>query len=1019
LQERQASASSPPAIESARVEAGNIVVLVSVPSGYPAITLESRNRLGPGAWIPLAVQRPNGAATNLVFSIPTGKGFEALRVRGDETQPLPASFYQSTNRVAPPIATADPSSSSGSGLTPATFASAAGNTPSTPGSSSTRAVTESDIWQFSGDWLYFFNQQRGLQAIDISDVADPALRFTLPLPAVGEQMYLLDTNDVVLLAQDNCGNGNQNDIIVARLGDQGWNIRSRVSVDGSWSDSRMVGDVLYLASESYFPVASSNGVWEWGTVVSAIDLENPDQPVVRDSQTVSGYGNLVYATDEYFFVVTEGDYDYYNSTVYPFDITDPTGVMAPLPEIQLSGMAQNKFNLNFDNGVFSAISSAPTENWEYWTTELQNFAISSNNAFAPVGSLRVADGEQLQSSRFDGSKVYIVTAIETDPLWVVDNSDPTRPSVAGSVKVPGWSSLIYPLGGQLVTIGMQSNLVAVSLFDVSQPAAPALLSRVLLGSGYSWSLANWDDKAFNVIPSAGLILAPYSDYNPTNGSSSQVQIIELGTNSLALAGVISHPMQPERTDVVDDFILALTDEDLLSVDASNPDLPVVGADLNLAWDVSQVIPAGDYIVQVSESDPSAPTLRVTAASDTSTVLGQLVLTNLTVLGVTAQGGYAYVAQGATPYFFPIYFSPNGFWNWSNGIPLVLSVIDLTKLPAIQLVGQTMVTNDQGWGYSLSPLWLGTNLLVWSGNAPRFFPLGLGGIGGGGLNPGGPVIFGWPWWGSGGTLSAFNVGNPANPQFVSQFNIGTNGWGQSQAFAAGNLVYSSYELSFEITNQPAGPNWPYYYWIAQNYLQVVDYTDPANPTPRNPVEIPNQLAGVSPDGALVYTVGPRLNPTNYYDWSDTWLDASAYDGVSASLVDSIHLANNYPQAWLVSGTNVIIGRSGLSYTTTNVSPSAVDLWTLLSTGKFQLETSLALDQPVYNLQSLGAALALGQAYDGSLLAIDLSAAPSIQLLSHDPIESCLWFNLATIAGTKQDGLWVPLGLYGAQWLPLAP
>ena len=36
-----------------------------------------------------------------------------------------------------------------------------------------RAVTESDIWEISGDTLYFFNQYRGLQVIDVSEPDAP------------------------------------------------------------------------------------------------------------------------------------------------------------------------------------------------------------------------------------------------------------------------------------------------------------------------------------------------------------------------------------------------------------------------------------------------------------------------------------------------------------------------------------------------------------------------------------------------------------------------------------------------------------------------------------------------------------------------------------------------------------------------------------------------------------------------------------------------------------------------------
>ena len=60
-------------------------------------------------------------------------------------------------------------------------------------------VVESDIWQWRGRTLYFFNQRRGLQVIDATDPANPRKAATLRMPASGDQMYVLDDEHVLLL----------------------------------------------------------------------------------------------------------------------------------------------------------------------------------------------------------------------------------------------------------------------------------------------------------------------------------------------------------------------------------------------------------------------------------------------------------------------------------------------------------------------------------------------------------------------------------------------------------------------------------------------------------------------------------------------------------------------------------------------------------------------------------------------------------------------------------------------------
>jgi hypothetical protein len=69
--------------------------------------------------------------------------------------------------------------------------------------------------------------------------------------------------------------------------------------------------------------------------------------------------------------------------------------------------------------------------------------------------------------------------------------------------VPGWSSYLHPYGeDQLVAVGMggaEPGIVtdlSLSLFDVADLAAPALVHQIAVGTGGSWSDALWDPHAF-------------------------------------------------------------------------------------------------------------------------------------------------------------------------------------------------------------------------------------------------------------------------------------------------------------------------------------------------------------------------------------------------------------------------------------------------------------------------------------------------------------------------------------------
>lgn len=109
---------------------------------------------------------------------------------------------------------------------------------------------------------------------------------------------------------------------------------------------------------------------------------------------------------------------------------------------------------------------------------------------APLGRA----GEQVYGVHFAGPLAYLVTFRRVDPLYVVDLSDPADPRPAGELTVPGYSDYLFPLpGGKLLGVGKDAGAdgvaqgVKLAVFDVSNPAQPALLASRTLGERLSAS----------------------------------------------------------------------------------------------------------------------------------------------------------------------------------------------------------------------------------------------------------------------------------------------------------------------------------------------------------------------------------------------------------------------------------------------------------------------------------------------------------------------------------------------------
>jgi hypothetical protein len=1086
-----------PEIISISLEVSEVVVTVRVPKGITKVTLEGRSRLGSGNWAPRAIKRVDGTGGLLVIRIAYTKANEILRVRGDDREELSAAFYKGTTDFSGQKDEGGAAEIDGLAPTPGRgneFDSVAESADANKDDGSEqRDVVESDIWSIHNDNLYFFNSLRGLQVIDLKDKGNPVVRGVLPMPAAGEQMYTLGDNHVILLVRDGCnwwGNDAESQAIIVNVTGDTPVITASVPVKGYIRESRLVGTALYIASQTYVTREAINPTtgdtytrWEHGTQVSAFDLENPAKPVARETLFYSGYNNDIYATDKFLFVSTSVPKDYYKTDLRCIDISAPNGTMKEAATIRTAGRVADKFKMRLSDDTLTVISEelnrSTNDNRNRWLTTLETFSLANPHKPKALGELSLAKGERLFATRFDADRVYIVTYERIDPLWIVDLSDPRKPEIKGELEVPGWSTYIQPLGDRLVSIGVDdtdnSRRVAVSLFDVSDITKPKLFDKVTMGDRWSWSEAQYDEKAFTVLPHAGLILVPYQGHE-AGGYVKNVQIIDLNEKTLKKRGVIEHALQPRRATEYQDFILSISGKELLTVDATDRDNPVVKSEVELAWTVDQVIPTGDYLLQLAKGsnwyfgEQGGPSIRVASQDDTDTALGRVVLPQTAYLsGASVNGDKLYLLQtqafqSANPK--PVPEKPeegDGDDDEEKPKPepeelkpnVFLTVIDLAKLPELAVIGEVaFVDKNMGWSNQFKPNWPSAGKLLWS-NAGGYRYWGW---------RGGPMIDDiagdsmWPGYygGSAGQLLCFNVGDAAKPSLASSVNLSVeqnedgkakyaNRWNFSEAILNGNgLVYLSSQHTDYVEiepeegdeeedqkpkpepNDPDGPlekpepkpiPLPRGYWITSYELHVVDYTDMSHPVVREPASIPGTLIGTSHGGALLYTQGAHW--TEEHKWDGNWLDASSYDGLEAYLVDSVEQPRSWPQAYKVTGDGTLY----MTFSDTeeveptedggerDVTTYYMQSLALDETAKFALLDEIELETGIQQLADIGGRL-VGQDNQRTLYLFDTTKPASLSVAGQGGLDGCLWFNLGSVAGDIETGLWLPLGNYGA-------
>ncbi|MGB0865537.1 MAG: beta-propeller domain-containing protein, partial [Granulosicoccaceae bacterium] len=333
-----------------------------------------------------------------------------------------------------------------------------------------------------------------------------------------------------------------------------------LSVDGQLLGSRRLGDTLYIVTEygapyihpyaeqsgnideltlaEWLPSWRFNGV-EQGALVSASDCFRPavderrestrvtalialplNNPAQLETRCLLGTSETLYVSQEALYIATtQTYYEGWNSP--SFDLIFPTATTTDVHKfsfddslsyrggVSLSGhlgwrAQQRSYRMGEVDGVLSVVTSGGSlwgsmdQNHRLYTLQEQPSGLAlvaqlpNENRTGAIGK----PGERIYGTRAVGDRVYVVTFLNTDPLYVIDVSDAADPFVAGELEVPGFSDYLHPLGdGLLVGIGKSASAaqegdesrggwyqgLRLSLFDVSEPSNPSLINALEYG----------------------------------------------------------------------------------------------------------------------------------------------------------------------------------------------------------------------------------------------------------------------------------------------------------------------------------------------------------------------------------------------------------------------------------------------------------------------------------------------------------------------------------------------------------
>ncbi len=292
------------------------------------------------------------------------------------------------------------------------------------------------------------------------------------------------------------------------------------SSDGSFGDIATTLDCSTVAAPSEF--AGLGLSW-----IASIDLHG-DGHAIGSGGIVSN-GDTVYASTTSIYLATVS-WDWYQpqgdvievmrnpeappTLIHKFSLGEG-GTASYVASGEVPGQLLNQFSMSEFEGDLRVATTSQDWTGVKASTSAVRVLRADGNELVQIG---IVDGlgetEQIYAVRFLGTQGYVVTFRQTDPLYVIDLSDPAAPVLTGELKIPGYSAYLHPIGdGLLLGVGQDASNqgqvqgTQLSLFDVSDPANPQQLSTLPIG-GYSE--AEWDHHAFLFWPEDGTIVLPVS-----------------------------------------------------------------------------------------------------------------------------------------------------------------------------------------------------------------------------------------------------------------------------------------------------------------------------------------------------------------------------------------------------------------------------------------------------------------------------------------------------------------------------
>lgn len=490
-----------------------------------------------------------------------------LKIIEDYNKSVREPFYERFGSIAEDLAVGDEANSArDESVNPSSNSSADYSKTNTQ----VEGVDEADVVKTDGQAIYHLSQGR-LLITTAYPLEEAGETIVIPYPETFQPSSLyVDDNHVIVIGSsmkmDESGYvyrySRQSTVIYVYEKGHYDEAVTEYAFDGYQVSTRKIDDTLILVIQKYLPIHDETAIMNNAILPSyEVDGETSiigyneihyQSQVIPNQLTTIFKINIHTKKVDHFSYLGMTDHVYMNessiylaSVVYQFRIlpaitsrstetvqttlvtkVDLREGLTSVGSVKVNGFINNQFMMDEYKGNFRITTTSGNR----WSGDSVNNLYIYDANLNLIGKVEgLAKGETIQSTRFVGDRVYMVTFRQIDPFFVIDASDPINPVVLGELKIPGFSTYLHPYDeNHVIGLGFEADPetgwttgLKMALYEVSDPTHPIeKFKHVMLyeALGYSSSEVTYNHKALLFSKEKGIIAFPFNStqYIPRN-----------------------------------------------------------------------------------------------------------------------------------------------------------------------------------------------------------------------------------------------------------------------------------------------------------------------------------------------------------------------------------------------------------------------------------------------------------------------------------------------------------------------